>query len=116
MVVPVLIGFSVVIVGCSDSAEEITPFKARPAFIPESAVPEHYLALPIPLDNAPFVEGATVTQTDWMTLASTGETIGFGQGDNGGLCLVIGETTETCLLYTSPSPRDATLSRMPSSA
>ena len=28
-----------------------------------------------------------------------------------------GETAaETCLLYTSPSPRDATLSRMPSSA
>ena len=24
--------------------------------------------------------------------------------------------TRTCLLYTSPSPRDATLSRMPSSA
>ena len=24
--------------------------------------------------------------------------------------------TNTCLLYTSPSPRDATLSRMPSSA
>ena len=27
----------------------------------------------------------------------------------------VGKTT-TCLLYTSPSPRDATLSRMPSSA
>ena len=26
------------------------------------------------------------------------------------------DTTITCLLYTSPSPRDATLSRMPSSA
>ena len=26
------------------------------------------------------------------------------------------EALETCLLYTSPSPRDATLSRMPSSA
>ena len=26
------------------------------------------------------------------------------------------EDTFTCLLYTSPSPRDATLSRMPSSA
>ena len=26
------------------------------------------------------------------------------------------ELSETCLLYTSPSPRDATLSRMPSSA
>ena len=25
-------------------------------------------------------------------------------------------STEVCLLYTSPSPRDATLSRMPSSA
>ena len=27
-----------------------------------------------------------------------------------------GKPTEACLLYTSPSPRDATLSRMPSSA
>ena len=27
-----------------------------------------------------------------------------------------GTITKTCLLYTSPSPRDATLSRMPSSA
>ena len=26
------------------------------------------------------------------------------------------DDTEACLLYTSPSPRDATLSRMPSSA
>ena len=26
------------------------------------------------------------------------------------------KTASTCLLYTSPSPRDATLSRMPSSA
>ena len=27
-----------------------------------------------------------------------------------------GQQGKTCLLYTSPSPRDATLSRMPSSA
>ena len=27
-----------------------------------------------------------------------------------------GKNPQTCLLYTSPSPRDATLSRMPSSA
>ena len=27
-----------------------------------------------------------------------------------------GRRKNTCLLYTSPSPRDATLSRMPSSA
>ena len=30
--------------------------------------------------------------------------------------LVIGRAIETCLLYTSPSPRDRTRSRMPSSA
>ena len=30
--------------------------------------------------------------------------------------LSISEIFENCLLYTSPSPRDATLSRMPSSA
>ena len=30
--------------------------------------------------------------------------------------LMIIDEDETCLLYTSPSPRDATLSRMPSSA
>ena len=29
---------------------------------------------------------------------------------------LIAALAETCLLYTSPSPRDATLSRMPSSA
>ena len=28
----------------------------------------------------------------------------------------VGEQVRVCLLYTSPSPRDATLSRMPSSA
>ena len=30
--------------------------------------------------------------------------------------LLVMERLDTCLLYTSPSPRDATLSRMPSSA
>ena len=30
--------------------------------------------------------------------------------------LVVAYKPNTCLLYTSPSPRDATLSRMPSSA
>ena len=30
--------------------------------------------------------------------------------------LVCTNNTSSCLLYTSPSPRDATLSRMPSSA
>ena len=30
--------------------------------------------------------------------------------------IIAAETLQNCLLYTSPSPRDATLSRMPSSA
>ena len=34
----------------------------------------------------------------------------------GGLIVTSGVSTFSCLLYTSPSPRDATLSRMPSSA
>ena len=39
-------------------------------------------------------------------------TVDFGSGDDGDSI----EISEGCLLYTSPSPRDATLSRMPSSA
>ena len=34
----------------------------------------------------------------------------------GGALVAIGIKSTSCLLYTSPSPRDATLSRMPSSA
>ena len=40
-----------------------------------------------------------VTQTAWFDMSIGGEAVG-----------------RICLLYTSPSPRDATLSRMPSSA
>ena len=36
--------------------------------------------------------------------------------ENGQMVITLKETDTTCLLYTSPSPRDATLSRMPSSA
>ena len=34
----------------------------------------------------------------------------------GAVAMILGARQRTCLLYTSPSPRDATLSRMPSSA
>ena len=41
-----------------------------------------------------------------------------GVRNTGGLGRVLGDLQvyQPCLLYTSPSPRDATLSRMPSSA
>ena len=53
-------------------------------------------------DASFVVEGQSAAETPgnvWMN-SSTGDTI----------------WTYSCLLYTSPSPRDATLSRMPSSA
>ena len=57
------------------------------------------------------------------SLIRTGEPIvipdGVGRVDfEGEIAVVIGEPVRNvgCLLYTSPSPRDATLSRMPSSA
>ena len=37
-------------------------------------------------------------------------------GDNHNVFIKIEDEGLVCLLYTSPSPRDATLSRMPSSA
>ena len=40
----------------------------------------------------------------------------FQGGHNAGHTLVIGNQVYNCLLYTSPSPRDGLLSRMPSSA
>jgi len=39
-----------------------------------------------------------------------------GRGIAAGQGKTAGRGTKGCLLYTSPSPRDATLSRMPSSA
>ena len=39
-----------------------------------------------------------------------------GSGNNGGVRFDNSHTTTTCLLYTSPSPRDKRQSRMPSSA
>ena len=42
--------------------------------------------------------------------------IGKGLGIMGGIAFVFNRLAKVCLLYTSPSPRDATLSRMPSSA
>ena len=39
-----------------------------------------------------------------------------GEGGQGGAKCMLNALADACLLYTSPSPRDATLSRMPSSA
>ena len=49
-----------------------------------------------------------------MILSGTG--IGFGSASFEGISNVVRLLSYTCLLYTSPSPRDRTRSRMPSSA
>ena len=42
---------------------------------------------------------------------------GPGDPNQSGVCLdILRDLSPTCLLYTSPSPRDGLLSRMPSSA
>ena len=54
----------------------------------------------------------------YTTLGNTGLRVsvaGLGTGGFSRLGLKTGKT-EDCLLYTSPSPRDGLLSRMPSSA
>ena len=52
-----------------------------------------------------------------VSIPNTITTIGASAFVNNDLLeVVIPDSVETCLLYTSPSPRDATLSRMPSSA
>ena len=71
----------------------------------------------------PHVGGAVMTKGDIMAFAGTGAVrseshrILFENDEVGvGHSIAHFANGSTCLLYTSPSPRDATLSRMPSSA
>ena len=61
-------------------------------------------------DSTP-AEGDTVTFEIVVTNSGVNDATGVSLTD-----LIPAGLTPTCLLYTSPSPRDATLSRMPSSA
>ena len=84
---------------------------AFPAQVSRNHIAAHYCSPPgdptevqagdiIKLDCGTHVDG-------WVTDNAT--TVDLRDGDDSLLC-------SACLLYTSPSPRDATLSRMPSSA
>ena len=62
---------------------------------------------------------ATVLELEYMGLKCAGKRIHellLRQGDASYTVRRFEEECRLCLLYTSPSPRDATLSRMPSSA
>ena len=60
---------------------------------------------------APYVEAAT---KKWAKEIDKFDAINASEKDPADAIMFIGSSS--CLLYTSPSPRDATLSRMPSSA
>ena len=63
------------------------------------------------LELSPRSRNSQIPHTD------TGPTIGiFVQGAKSNISEVKPEPLDDCLLYTSPSPRDGLLSRMPSSA
>ena len=72
-----------------------------------------YTELDIKLDQiVPFSE-IIITKLDQINFEA------FQEYDEGVKCYINSEEldkSKICLLYTSPSPRDATLSRMPSSA
>ena len=55
-------------------------------------------------------------RTLWVRFSSSPEFFGTPKTNTALIEYVPRILTRTCLLYTSPSPRDATLSRMPSSA
>ena len=52
----------------------------------------------------------------FASVGEIGQIKGSGVLERGKDVVIEGEAGVGCLLYTSPSPRDATLSRMPSSA
>ena len=62
-----------------------------------------------PLQNDPYV-------ADKIELTESTITLTFSADVPGYLVSIAYASGPNCLLYTSPSPRDATLSRMPSSA
>ena len=67
------------------------------------------------IEHDPLVDSSNMTTEIWRTIANEIHS-NYAQFD--GFVVLHGTDTMayTCLLYTSPSPRDATLSRMPSSA
>ena len=79
---------------------------------PKTKKPSMYRVLLMNDDYTPMEFVVSVLMKIFNKSADEATTIMLAVHKNGiGVCGVF-----TCLLYTSPSPRDATLSRMPSSA
>ena len=84
-----------------------------PADTPNFVIGDHGLGRVIVIDSAdPYEERVAFWQYLMLNLGPDRLT----WTDRHGISLVADNNDYCCLLYTSPSPRDATLSRMPSSA
>ena len=71
-----------------------------------------HLSLPAAIKVPPNLDdGTPFPTTYWLTCPMYNKKIGSLESQG-----LIAELDNDCLLYTSPSPRDAQLSRMPSSA
>ena len=84
----------------------------KPYYLEDQSEPEdqHYVwAYKVIIDNQGN-EKVQLVNRHWKIIDANG-TLQEVRGKG-----VVGEQPIFCLLYTSPSPRDATLSRMPSSA
>ena len=57
-----------------------------------------------------------VTVVSWGGAYTESQKLGYGDPTAAKLGIPVNWVDYTCLLYTSPSPRDGLLSRMPSSA
>ena len=72
-----------------------------------------YVLVPVPVYDAYQVPGTSYQVVQTEVHPSFGDKL---LGTRGGGIAVLMEGFKFCLLYTSPSPRDGLLSRMPSSA
>ena len=71
--------------------------------------------------NATVPASATLCDEEWYAVVTPNDGTGDGESYTSNSVVICGANTApvwawTCLLYTSPSPRDKRQSRMPSSA
>ena len=86
-----------------DEASRVLAYHRVPAYLARRF---HQICLGV---TAEILDGEGLTQLLWGLMVAIAEEPGSGQRH-------LAKRVGVCLLYTSPSPRDGLLSRMPSSA
>ena len=74
------------------------------------------LAISFVLSLTTSAFATTVTAVSWGGAYTESQKLGYGDPTAKALGINIAWVDYSCLLYTSPSPRDRSISRMPSSA